>query len=189
MIKHVFDFFFSLFLIILLFPVLVIISLIVWVDFGAFPVYVQKRIGKNGHEFNFLKFRTMPADSEKEGPVISSEQDSRPSLFGRFLRKTFLDEILQLFNVLFGEMSVVGPRPERLFFHNRFCEDIPGWEKRLSVKPGMTGLAQLKGIGSLKPKEKLALDLKYIREHSFFLDLKIILKTVFLFIGKFVGGK
>jgi len=189
MLKRIFDFVFSLLAILVLLPFMAIIFLLVFFEFKVFPIYVQERLGKDGKKFDFYKFRTMPADSEKEGPVLSSEKDSRSSFFGRFLRKTFLDELIQLFNVFSGEMSIVGPRPERLFFHNKFCKEIPGWEKRLSAKPGMTGIAQLKGIGSLKPKEKLALDLSYIREHCLFLDLKIIFKTALLFIRKFFGGK
>ena len=187
MFKRFFDFFLSIFLIVLFFPLFLVIFLFSFADFRAWPVYSQTRVGLNGAKFFFYKFRTMPLDAEKKGPVISDFNDSRASLFGRFLRKTFLDELPQLFNVLKGDMSFVGPRPERPFFHNGFCRKFPEWKKRILVKPGMTGLAQIKGIGSTNPKKKISLDLEYVKSHSLLLDFKIIILTALIFIRKLVG--
>ena len=187
MFKRFFDFFLSVFLIILLFPLLLLIFLLSSADFRVWPIYSQKRTGFNEKEFNFYKFRTMPLDAEKNGPVIANSNDSRASFFGKILRKTFFDELPQIFNVLKGDMSFVGPRPERSFFHQGFCKKFPEWKKRVTVLPGMTGLAQVAGAGSTNPMKKISLDLNYIESRSLFLDLKILLMTARLFLRKLIG--
>lgn len=125
------------------------------------------------------KFRTMRADAEKmSGPVLAADDDPRITRSGRILRMTRLDELPQLFNILLGDMSIVGPRPERPFFVDQFCDEIEDYDKRLSVKAGLTGYAQVYARYDTEAADKLLYDLIYIREYSFLLDLKIILLTV-----------
>ena len=141
--------------------------------------YKQERLGLNGKKYNIVKFRTMVADAEKNGARWSSgDEDERIFRFGRFLRKTHLDELPQLWCVLVGTMTFVGPRPERECFYNEFEKYIHGFNQRLLVKPGITGLAQVNGGYSLKPQEKVLFDLEYIKKRSIWLDIKILFKTV-----------
>lgn len=143
---------------------------------SAGPVlYRQKRVGKNEKIFNLYKFRTMHSGMEGLG-YSTKENDPRIFPFGNFLRKTSLDELPQLINVLKGDMSLVGPRPYVPDQKDLFCETF--WKKRCSVKPGMTGLAQVSGRSSLTFDDVKRLDEKYIDEKSFLLDLKILLKTM-----------
>jgi lipopolysaccharide/colanic/teichoic acid biosynthesis glycosyltransferase len=124
----------------------------------------------------------MHADAEKEGPRFASKGDERVTRVGRFLRATHLDELPQLWNVLVGDMSIVGPRPERPYFVKRFAH-IPRYMERLKVKPGITGLAQLNAPYDEKVKNKLRYDLLYIRSYSVWLDVKLVLKTLWLFLA------
>lgn len=141
--------------------------------------YLQKRSGQNGKPFKLWKFRTMVQDAEKfTGPVLASENDPRITKVGRFLRATRLDELPQIFNVIKGDMSFVGPRPERPFFVEQFSETIPEYKFRLKVKPGITGLAQVQGKYDTDPADKLRYDLYYIRNYSPLLDLQIIFQTL-----------
>jgi exopolysaccharide biosynthesis polyprenyl glycosylphosphotransferase len=144
--------------------------------------YRQDRVGKDGRVFSFLKLRTMVVDAEKEtGPVWATAADPRATPFGRFLRKCRLDELPQVFLVLSGDMSIIGPRPERPFFVQQFMEEIPLYEKRLMVRPGITGWAQIHHNYDRTTDdviEKLRYDLYYIRHLSFSLDLQIVLKTL-----------
>jgi lipopolysaccharide/colanic/teichoic acid biosynthesis glycosyltransferase len=139
-------------------------------------------VGQNGEDFVLLKFRSMRADAEAHtGPVFAGEQDNRITKVGRWLRTTRLDELPQLFNVLKGEMSFVGPRPERPFFVESLKKQIPYYIQRLSVKPGITGWAQVNyqyGATTEDAMEKLQLDLYYIKHMSLSLDLLIVLKTL-----------
>lgn len=142
--------------------------------------YTQERIGKNAIPFQILKFRTMPEGSEQNGPQWSQKGDERISRFGRFLRRTRLDEIPQFYNILRGEMSVIGPRPERPVFVKELSEMIPFYKTRHIVKPGLTGWAQVKanyGSSHDDSLEKLQYDLYYIKHRGLFLDLNILLKT------------
>jgi lipopolysaccharide/colanic/teichoic acid biosynthesis glycosyltransferase len=142
--------------------------------------YSQERVGAGGTKFKIFKFRTMYLDAEKNGPFICADyEDSRITKFGRFLRKTKLDELPQLLNVIKGEMSLVGPRPERPYFHKINSDEILGWEKRIQVKPGITGIAQISRRISHDPAQKLEADIVYIRNRSLFLDLKLLIITVF----------
>ena len=120
----------------------------------------------------------MVVDAEKNGPQWAEKDDDRCTKVGRFLRATRLDELVQLFNILKGDMSFVGPRPERECFYNKFEQYIPGFSQRLYVVPGLTGVAQINGGYDLEPQEKVIWDLKYIKSRSFLLDLKVIFKTV-----------
>lgn len=143
--------------------------------------YTQTRIGKNGRAFKIIKLRTMVKDAEKDGAVWAQKNDSRITRFGKFLRKSRLDEIPQFFNVLFGEMSLIGPRPERPVFVRELSKKIPFYETRHVVKPGLTGWAQVMGsYGSSEEHalEKLQYDLYYIKHRNLFMDLSIILKTI-----------
>lgn len=142
-------------------------------------LYRQLRIGQDGKPFFIYKFRTMVLDAEKQtGPVMAAENDPRITRVGRFLRTTRLDEIPQVFNILKGEMSFVGPRPERPVFAEKFSEAIPAYAYRFKVKPGITGLAQVNGHYDTEPMDKLRYDLYYIRNYSLWLDLKILLQTL-----------
>lgn len=143
--------------------------------------YSQNRIGRNGRAFKIIKLRTMIKDAEKDGAVWAKKNDVRITRFGKFLRRSRLDEIPQFFNVLFGEMSVIGPRPERPVFVRDLSEQIPFYETRHVVKPGLTGWAQVMGsYGSSTDDalEKLQYDLYYIKHRNLFMDLSIVLKTI-----------
>jgi len=151
--------------------------------FSPGPVlYRQERVGRDGRPFTFIKLRTMVVDAEKEtGPVWATEDDPRVTPLGRFLRKTRLDELPQLFLVLRGDMSLIGPRPERPHFVKQFEGSIPLYSKRLMVRPGITGWAQIHHNYDRTTDdviEKLRYDLYYIRHLSFILDLQIILETI-----------
>jgi lipopolysaccharide/colanic/teichoic acid biosynthesis glycosyltransferase len=143
--------------------------------------YLQDRVGKNGLIFSIIKFRTMIIDAEKNGAVWASKNDARVTLFGKILRRSRLDEIPQFINILRGEMSLIGPRPERPYFVQELSQVIPFYETRHIVKPGLTGWAQVKvRYGSTVDDSllKLQYDLYYIKHRSFFLDANIIIKTL-----------
>ena len=123
-------------------PVLIVIGMVIKITSSGPVFYTQKRVGKNGRLFNIIKFRTMCVDAESQtGPVWTKNNDSRITVVGRFLRKTHLDELPQLINVLKGDMSFIGPRPERPYFVDKFKDEVYGYTNRMSVKPGITGLA------------------------------------------------
>lgn len=141
-------------------------------------LFCQERLGKNGKPFLMYKFRSMYMDAENTGPRWAAENDGRVTSVGKVIRKFRLDELPQLFNILKGEMSFVGPRPERAFFYREFSSYIKGFEQRLKVVPGLTGLAQVCGGYDLKPEEKIVYDIFYMENRSFFYDLWIIAKTL-----------
>ncbi len=146
--------------------------------------YIQERVGYRGRPFLLYKFRTMVRDAEKiTGPILAKENDSRITTVGRILRSTRLDELPQLINVLKGNMSIVGPRPERPYFFNQFIKETPNYHYRHIVKPGLTGLAQVYSKYTTSAADKLRYDLYYIRNYSLWLDLKIILQTIPLVLG------
>lgn len=163
-------------------PLIGCIFILTKLDSSGPVIYRQERVGENGKVFSLCKFRTMIADAEKaSGPVWSATVDPRVTRLGKILRRTGMDEIPQLFNVLRGDMSFVGPRPERPHFVAELQRNIPFYAQRLAVKPGITGWAQVRyGYGSTinDAIEKLQYDLYYIKNMSFFLDLLIILSTV-----------
>lgn len=143
--------------------------------------YTQERVGKNGEIFQILKFRTMRNNAEKEGAVFSSPNDNRITPFGKFMRKTRIDEFPQFVNILKGEMAVIGPRPERPFFVKEIAEIMPFYETRHVIKPGLTGWAQVNysyGESIDDSLIKLQYDLYYIKHRSIFLDLNIVIKTI-----------
>jgi len=140
-------------------------------------IYSQDRVGIRGRHFRMHKLRTMRIDAEKYGVMWAEKQDPRITKVGKFIRRTRIDELPQVINILKGDMSIVGPRPEREVFYHKFKSDIPGFCNRLQIKPGLTGYAQINGGYDIEPKEKLKLDMQYVRERSLMVDMKIILKT------------
>ena len=161
---------------ILLSPLIVLISLLIKLTSPGSPFYKQVRVTKDGRNFILYKFKTMNDDAEKEtGPVLAVEHDPRVTRIGRFLRRTHLNELPQLINVIHGDMSLVGPRPERPHSVKRHKALR---EMRLAVKPGLTGLAQIRGLYNLHPKHKIKYDYLYIQKRSFLLNLLILWKTV-----------
>jgi len=169
---------------ILLAPVLIACALAVAISSPGPVFYTQERVGFRGRTFFLYKFRTMIKDAEKiTGPVLAGDKDPRITGAGRILRLTRLDELPQLINVFKGNMSFVGPRPERPFFVNRFVSEIPDYRYRHLVKPGLTGLAQIYGKYTTSATDKLRYDLYYIRSYSLWLDLKIILQTIPVALG------
>lgn len=181
--KRLLDVVVSMILIISLFPLYLIILILLLIS--GKPIFIQKRVGLNGKEFNLIKFRTMKINSEKKLQEIESinqtkilfksKDDPRITLIGKLLRRTCIDELPQVFNVLTGDMSLVGPRP-----HLRSeIEHFEDWQKlRLNVKPGLTGLWQITGRHELDFNRSVALDLYYIKNMSFWLDIKILIKTI-----------
>lgn len=159
-------------------PLIIIFGVLVKLEDGGQIIYKQERLGKDGKLFNLYKIRSMRIDAEKFGVQWAQNNDPRVSKVGKFIRKTRIDEIPQLFNILKGDMSIVGPRPERPMFTVQFNEEIDGFVNRLSVKPGLTGLAQVNGGYEMTPEEKLEWDIKYIKNTNILLDIKIILKTI-----------
>ena len=170
-------------------PVMLATAIAIVVDDpSAGPVFSQERIGRNGKPFKFYKFRSMCPNAEAklddlldqnemDGPVFKIKDDPRITRVGKFIRKTSIDELPQLFNVLKGEMSIVGPRPERPFFVKQFIAQKPEYDYRHNVKPGITGLAQIAGKYNTSAYDKLIYDLLYIQDVSVKTDLMIMLQT------------
>ncbi|RJQ53809.1 MAG: TIGR03013 family PEP-CTERM/XrtA system glycosyltransferase [Nitrospiraceae bacterium] len=191
-VKRAADVIFSSAGLILSIPLFLILSIIIKLDSKGPVLFRQKRVGEGERPFIIYKFRTMVEDAERDsGPVWSSKGDSRITRVGRFLRKTRLDEIPQLFNVFSGDMSFIGPRPERPFFVESLKKQIPYYSERHCIKPGVTGWAQVKyqyGDSMEDAIEKLRYDLYYIKYQSLLIDLLIVLSTVkVIFFGR--GGR
>lgn len=166
-------------------PLLLLTALAIKVCDPGPVFYTQIRSGRYGEPFKVYKFRTMRVDAEKlSGPQLAAENDSRITRLGHFLRATRLDELPQIWNVLSGAMSVVGPRPERPFFVEKFQEEIPEYYYRHNVKPGITGLAQVYGKYNTAPYDKLVYDLTYIQQYSVLQDFIIMLQTVKVLVSK-----
>ncbi len=177
-VKRLVDIVASLIGFIIAFIPMIIIGIIIRIDSEGPAIYKQERLGLNGKPFMLLKFRSMHIDAEDEGAKWASENDTRCTRVGAFLRKSRVDELPQLLNILKGDMSIVGPRPERPYFYNEFEKTIHGFSHRLNVRPGLTGLAQVNGGYDLLPEEKIVYDMEYINNRSLWLDLKCIIKTV-----------
>lgn len=141
-------------------------------------IYKQERLGLKGKPFVLYKFRSMRQDAEKNGAQWATDNDPRVTPFGKKLRATRLDELPQLWNILKGDMSVVGPRPERECFYYEFEKDVPDFWDRLQIMPGLTGWAQINGGYELTPAQKLVYDKEYMQKRSLLMDAKIILKTI-----------
>ena len=163
--------------IILVIPMLLIAGY-VRLDSRGPAIFKQERLGLNGKPFTIYKFRTMYTNAEENGPQWAERIDYRCTRAGHILRKTRLDELPQLWNIFIGDMSFVGPRPERAFFYEKFETYIDGFSNRMVVKPGLTGWAQVNGGYDLKPEEKIVYDMEYIRQRSITVDIKCILMTV-----------
>nr|WP_242847129.1 sugar transferase [Desulfosporosinus acididurans] len=178
LLKRTFDIICSLIFLGILSPVMIFIALIIHITSPGSALFKQERLGENGKSFEVFKFRSMVNNAEKlTGPVLAIDRDPRITKFGSFLRATRLDEIPQFINVLQGDMSLVGPRPEREFFVSQFSDTIPYYRYRMEVKPGITGLAQVMGKYTTSAEDKLRFDLMYIRNYSILMDLKILLLT------------
>lgn len=177
MAKRILDIVVSLVGIILFSPLFLIIAIAVKCMDGGPVIYKQERLTKDGQPFMIYKFRTMIIDSEKNGAQLASKNDSRITPIGKILRNTHLDELPQLWNILNGDMSLVGPRPERQEIMDTYLEKYPEFRYRLKVKAGLTGYSQVYGKYNTNPNEKLKFDLFYILNYSFWLDLKLIFLT------------
>ena len=178
--KRAFDLVLSILFLVITFPFLVLIALAIKVDSPGPVLFGGRRVGKDGVEFEILKFRTMVDRAEVMGPAVTRENDSRVTRVGVFLRNYKLDEIPQLLNVLRGEMSLVGPRPERPVYVNQFRRSIPRYMDRHWEKAGMTGWAQVNGLrGDTSIVERTRYDLWYIENWSLLLDIKILIWTFF----------
>lgn len=177
--KRIFDLVISTVGIILSSPIMLITAIVVKLTSKGPVLYSQERVTLRNRIFKIYKFRTMRVDAEDEtGPVISGENDPRVTKVGKFLRKYRIDELPQLFNVLAGDMSFVGPRSERPYFVEQFSKEIPGYAHRSNVKAGLTGFAQVFGSYDTTPEDKLRYDLIYIRNYSLLLDIKLIMQTL-----------
>ncbi len=177
-VKRLFDLIMAIIAIIILLIPMILISLVIKCDSKGPIFYKQERLGKNRKPFYIIKFRSMIIDAEKDGARWASKDDDRVTRVGKFLRSSRLDELPQLFNILVGEMSFVGPRPEREVFYNEFKSYIDGFDQRLLIIPGLTGFAQINGGYDLLPEEKIIFDIEYIKKRSILMDLKLILETV-----------
>ncbi|WP_077329067.1 sugar transferase [Virgibacillus siamensis] len=155
-----------------------IFAIIIKMETPGPAFFMQQRVGLHGKYFKVIKLRSMGVNAEKNGAKWAIVNDPRVTKVGRFIRKTRIDELPQLLNVLKGDMSFVGPRPERPMFTAEFNQEIPDFTKRLSVKPGLTGWAQVNGGYDITPKEKLNLDLYYINNRSIKIDLRILFETI-----------
>ena len=188
-VKRIFDIFAALILIIIFSPLMILTALLILFEDGFPVLYSQERVGLNGRLFNVIKFRSMRHDAESDGkPRWATKNDDRTTRIGRIIRKLRIDELPQLFSVLAGEMSLVGPRPERAYFVDQLTKEIPFYAVRHSVKPGVTGWAQVRfpyGSSVDDAVQKLQYDLYYVKNHTLMLDLVVLFETV----GVVVGGK
>lgn len=162
----------------LLCPFMLVIALLIRLDSNGPALFCQNRVGKGGRLFKIYKFRTM---TDGDGDTDWVDDTSRVTRFGRFLRNNFIDELPQLINVVKGDMSLVGPRPERPYFAEKFAEKLPRYPLRHSVLPGITGWAQVEGWrGDTSIEKRLECDLFYIENRSVTLDIKILFRTLFI---------
>ena len=166
-------------------PAFLALAISIKLEDGGPVFYKQKRLTRNGREFEILKFRSMIVDAEKyAGAVLATEDDPRITKTGKVIRATRLDELPQLLNILKGDMSIVGPRPERKVIADEYCKDIPEFAYRLKVRGGLTGYAQIYGKYNTSAYDKLRLDLMYIENYSFLLDIKLIILTMRIIFSK-----
>jgi len=176
-IKRIFDIIFSTAVIVIGAPVFVLIAALIRLDSRGDVLYRQIRVGRDGKMFRIFKFRTMVKNAHKIGPLITEVNDSRRTLVGKFLRMTSLDELPNFFNVLLGEMSVIGPRPDIPDIVTRYDK----WQKKvLSVKPGITGFSQVLGRQEVKLPTKLRYDRYYVKKENICMDIWILFKTLFV---------
>ena len=176
--KRIFDFLVALILLLIIWPILIIIAIAVRLDTPGPAFFRQVRVTTYGRKFRMWKYRTMVANADKMGPQVTTNNDMRVTRIGKILRGVRLDELPQLINILKGDMSVVGPRPERIEHVKQYTEEIPEFAYRLTVKGGLTGFAQVYGKYNTTAYDKLKLDLMYIQNYSILLDLEIIIRTI-----------
>jgi len=174
--KRTIDIFASLLALIILFPIYVVIVISIRLNSRGPAIFKQQRAGKGGRPFVFYKFRTMKQEVDPFGPSPKSGEDTRLTKVGKFLREYSLDELPQFYSILRGDMSLIGPRP---LYLSQMEEWNERQKKRLFVRPGLTGLAQIRGRGGLTQEEKLELDVQYVETAGFLTDIKIIITTVF----------
>jgi len=161
------------------------VAIAIKLEDGGPVFFKQKRLTRYGREFDILKFRSMIVDAEKyAGAVLATDNDPRITKVGRVIRATRLDEIPQILNILKGDMSIVGPRPERKVIADEYCKDIPEFDYRLKVRGGLTGYAQIYGKYNTSAYDKLRLDLMYIENYSLLLDIKLIILTLRIIFSK-----
>lgn len=182
--KRCFDIVLSAILLLLLAIPMCVIGLAVVLTSPGPALYKQERLGQDGAKIRICKFRTMVSDSETSVIRWSCDDDPRVTPLGRILRKYHIDELPQLWDIFRGVLSFVGPRPEREVFYDAFEVYIHGFRERLKVKPGLTGLAQVTGGSFMPPEEKIICDIEYIQNRSLLLDLKLMIKTVVVVLGK-----
>ena len=184
-IKHYFDIFLAFLVLIASAPIWLLIAFLIWWEDPGPIFFIKNSVGRRGVNFLQLKFRTMIWNAEKEtGPVLAAKDDKRLLSIGRLLRKTALDELPQVINILRGEMSFVGPRPQRTLLVNEYIKDLPKYALRHRVRPGLAGLAQVAGHYYITPLQKLRYDRIYVRHMSMWFDLKILL-CAFLIVSWF----
>lgn len=177
--KRMFDFVFAILLAIPAIPIILIFGILVKIETPGSMFYKQERVGLMGKKIYITKIRSMYDGIEKtSGAMWAKKNDARVTKVGHFIRKTRIDELPQILNVLEGSMSFIGPRPERPVFTEQFVNEVPGFEKRLSIKPGLSGLAQIRGGYEATPGEKLIADVEYINNVSLKMDAMILVQTL-----------
>ena len=180
------DLFFSLLGMLFLLLISPILWLLIQCTSSGSMFYWQERVGLNGKVFKMVKLRTMRVDAEKNGPQWTQPEDARITWFGKFLRETHLDELPQCYNILIGQMSLIGPRPERPVFTQILAKELPDYHQRHHIKPGITGWAQINQMYSASVQEsgdKLKYDLAYLKNRNYWVDIKILVRTILLVIG------
>lgn len=183
--KRAMDILISVLALLLLSPLMLLVSAAIKLEDGGPVFFRQKRMTRNGQEFDILKFRSMVVDAEKyAGAVLATDNDPRITRVGRIIRPFRIDELPQLLNILKGDMSIVGPRPERKVIANEYCKDIPEFAYRLKVRAGLTGYAQIYGKYNTSAYDKLRLDLMYIENYSLLLDVKLMILTIRILFSK-----
>jgi len=186
--KRAIDILFALPGLVIAVPIIAVLAALVKLTSKGPAFYVQERVGRNGHVFKIVKLRTMVADAEaRTGPVWASANDPRETRLGSILRRTHLDELPQLWNVLRGDMSLIGPRPERPVFVEKFKREIPNYTDRLAVRPGITGWAQVNHVYDQSVEDvrrKVEFDCDYIRQMGWGIDLRIMWATALRMLGR-----
>ncbi|KRM60975.1 priming glycosyltransferase [Paucilactobacillus vaccinostercus DSM 20634] len=177
-VKNTFDFFTALILMVLTSPIVLIAAIAIKVESPGPVFYRQERVGLMGQHIIVTKLRSMRNDAEKDGAQWANKNDIRVTKVGKFMRKTRIDELPQLLGVIRGDMSLIGPRPERPNFTEQFSHEYPGFEQRLRIKPGLSGYAQVHGGYDINPGEKAKLDCYYIDNFSFAMDANVFIDTV-----------
>ena len=176
--KRLIDLFLSIVLLMPAIAICLISGVLIVIETKGNPLFTQERVGLNGEKFKIYKLRSMYNDAEKDGHKWAEKKDSRITKVGAIIRKIRIDELPQLINIIKGEMAIIGPRPERPEFIEEFLKEIPDFNDRLAVKPGITGWAQVNGGYELSPKEKLKYDQYYIEHEGLKLDTLILFKTI-----------